>query len=209
VRGALVEVLICYGPDRGAEVTYVLAERWLPKQKRVEEQEAKRFLLRRYLGAFGPATLRDFCKWSGIPAAEASVVWNDAQSELMEVIVDGRAAWLLRRDRAALERAKSKQTVLRLLPSFDAFLLGHAEKDHLVDARQYKKVFRNQGWVSPVVLRDGRAIGTWSHTRGGPQTLLDVKLFGKESRATHALVEKEAASLGGFLGAPVRVRFQR
>jgi len=206
VRGALVEGLICYGPDRDAEVTYVLAERWLPKRKRMDEREAKRFLLCRYLGAFGPATLRDFCKWSGIPAAEASAVWDDIQSELVEVFVDGAPAWLLRRDRAALEHASTEGTVLRLLPNFDAFLLGHAEKDHLVDARHYKKVFRNQGWISPVVLLDGRAIGTWAHSREGRKVQLEVRLFRKAARAVRSLLEEEAVSLGDFLGAPARLR---
>ncbi len=46
-RPALVEGLICYGPDRGQEVTFVRVDQWLPKQKEVDEQEAKQALLRR------------------------------------------------------------------------------------------------------------------------------------------------------------------
>jgi hypothetical protein len=57
---------------------------------------------------------------------------------------------------------------VRLLPAFDAFLLAHATKDHIVDPRFYKRVYRNQGWISPVVLVGGRIAAVWSiqrHTR--------------------------------------------
>lgn len=209
VRPALVEGLICYGPDRGGEVTYSLTDRWLPRQKAVEEREAKRFLLRRYLSAYGPATLRDFCKWSGIPGTEATLAWEDIRSELIEVSLDGAGAWLLRRDRAVLERAALGASTLRLLPSFDSFLLGHAAKAHLVDTEHYKKVYRNQGWISPVVLLDGRVIGTWAHKRSAKKLSVEVRPLEKPSRAIRAAIEAEAASLGDFLETSWQVKYAR
>src|SRR5215469_13533598 len=47
-RPAIIEGLICYGPDRGREATFVRAESWLPKTSVPEEQQAKDFLLRRF-----------------------------------------------------------------------------------------------------------------------------------------------------------------
>src|SRR5262245_27006555 len=46
---AITEGLICYGPDRGRETTYVRVDEWLPRTKPVSEQEAKRTLFRRDL----------------------------------------------------------------------------------------------------------------------------------------------------------------
>jgi len=44
-RAAVVEGLICYGPDRGQESTFVRVDQWLPAQRTVSEHEAKGILL--------------------------------------------------------------------------------------------------------------------------------------------------------------------
>ena len=44
---------------------------------------------------------------------------------------------------------------------FDTFLLAHATKHHLVEPRFYKRVYRNQGWLSPVVIVAGRIVAVW------------------------------------------------
>lgn len=209
VRPALVEGLVCYGPDRGAEVTYVRVDHWLPKQKAVEEKAAKQFLLRRYLGAYGPATLQDFSKWAGIPAGEAKAIWESLGKELVEVSIEGQRAALLGKDRKALADSDAGRPVLRLLPSFDPFLLGHADKSALVSPRFYKRVYRNQGWISPVVLLNGRVIGTWSHARRSKSLLLEVKLFEKPSKTICARIGEEAASLGRFLETSWQVKYSR
>ena len=57
----------------------------------------------------------------------------------------------------------------------DPYLLAHRDKDHLLSAEHYKRVYRNQGWISPVVLIDGSArtdhtvhIGNSHHQFGFP-----------------------------------------
>ena len=75
--------------------------------------------------------------------------------------------------------------------------------------RHYKRVYRQAGWISPVVLLNGRVIGTWSHARRGKGLSLDVALFENASRSTRARIEEEAASLGEFLGAPAEVEYVR
>lgn len=200
-RLALAEGLVCYGPDRGKEVTLVRVDQWLPHQRRVPEQEAKRILSRRYLGAYGPATVRDFSKWSGISMKEATPIWGSLDDELIEVSIEDKKASVLREDYEQLLNASLREPVLRLLPGFDPYLLAHAEKDHLVDGAFYKRVYRNQGWISPVVLLNGRVIGVWSAARRGKGSSFEVELFQKVSKATRAKIEEEATSLGAFLGA--------
>ncbi len=209
VRPAIVEGFVCYGPDRGQEVTFVRVDQWLPKQREVDEREAKQVLLRRYLGAYGPATLRDFSKWSGIPIQEASVAWDSLGEELVEVSLEGKKASMLREDGKPLNDCEPRGPILRLLPSFDPYLLGHVEKDHLVDDSYYERVYRKQWWISPVVLLNGRVIGTWSYARRGKGSSLEVELFERRSKAIHDRIEEEAASLGGFLETSWKVKFNK
>ena len=205
---ALTEGLICYGPESGREITLVRVDRWLPAQKHVGEEEAKRWMLMKYLRAYGPAMLRDFSHWSGIPVNEARKAWEACAGEIAAVAVEGAKAWIAREDMEALADARSEPTV-RLLPAFDPYLLAHAEKDHLVEPRFYKRVFCGLGRVSPVLLLNGMVAGTWSHTRRDDRLLLELRPFGRLVRPVCERIETEAESLGRFLGAEAAVQFSR
>jgi hypothetical protein len=200
-RQAIVEGLVCYGPDRGAETTYVRLDKWLPRLRAVPEREAKRIVLRRYLRAYGPATPQDFARWSGNSMPEVRDTWAECADELADVVCEGREAAVLREDLDALREARLKSPVVRLLPNFDVYLLGHDGKDHLVAPKFYARVYRKAGWVSAAVLADGRVVGTWSPSGVQDRLRVNIELFERISRRVRAGIEEEAAALAGFLGA--------
>lgn len=199
-RPAIIEGLVCYGPQQGNEATLARVDCWLPKSKPVEADEAKRTLLRNYLGAYGPATLRDFSKWSGISIKEATPVWESLQEEMTEVLVEDRSNFILREHAAELEASTLGGRVVRLLPSFDPYLLAHVNADHLVHPRHYKRVYRNQGWISPVILVDGRVAGIWSREGQGRRSSISWELFEKLPKAAHNAIEAESERLIDFSG---------
>ena len=207
-RQALAEGWICYGPEKTSEVTFTRVDQWLPKQRQVTEEEAKQTVLRGFLSSYGPATVQDFSKWSGIPMKEATPVWKSLDDELMQVSIEGKKASILREDYKQISHGDLDEPVLRLLPGFDPYVLAHADKNHLVDSVYYKRVYRNQGWISPVVLLNGRVIGIWSSTRKGKRIALTVELFQRESRIIKSRIDEEAASLGRFLEMEVQVNHQ-
>ena len=66
VQPTMARGLVCFGPNRGPEVTFTRIDRWLPSFKGLpEEVEAEDALVRRYLHSFGPADAEDFWMWSG------------------------------------------------------------------------------------------------------------------------------------------------
>lgn len=207
VRQAIVEGLICYGPDRNREVAVVRVDQWLPEKKEVSEPEAQLILLRRYLSAYGPAAPRDFSKWTGIAAKEVQPVWESLKDELVDVPTEDGKGWILRADYDWLATSRFEGQVLRLLPYFDPYMLGHAGKNHLVDERHYKRVYRKAAWISPVVLLNGRVIGTWSYTRQGKGLTLAIKPFQKFTKVVRNRIEAEAARLGCFLETPWEMKF--
>ena len=107
--------------------------------------------------------------------------------------------WVLRDDLSALKRARLRRPSVRLLPFFDAFLLGHKDKGHLVEAKHYKRVYRPQGWLSPAVLVDGRVRGTWRHERKGRRITLRIEPFRRFSAEVQDAIEGEGQDLGRFL----------
>jgi hypothetical protein len=77
-----------------------------------------------------------------------------------------------------------------------------------VDAAHYKRVYRPAGWLTPVVLVDGRAAGVWSHRRAGAALEIRVEPFRPIPKRVRDAVREEADDLGRFLEAKdVRVRF--
>ncbi len=211
VRQAIVEGLVCYGPERGKETALIRVEQWLPRQKQWAEQAAQQEFLRRYLHAYGPATRRDFAYWSGFSVADARPIWESLGDELIAVPVGKTIGAMRADDWKPMRSSGPRRPAVRLLPNFDSYLLGHADKSQVMDARHYKRVFRSAGWISSVVLVGGRVAGLWSSTGSGRGKRLHVAIepFEKLSSLVRARVEEEAEGLGVFFGLPTEVRFAR
>jgi len=166
------------------------------------KEEAEEILLRWYLRAFGPATAADFALWSGIALTHAREIWARQQADFAPVNVEGWEAAILRDDLPQLAQADFAPPLVRLLPYFDSFLLGHREREHLVGTKHKTKIYRPQGWIAPVVLVDGQVAGVWEHTRDKNGLNVKVTQFGSTSRRTAAGIREEAQNLSHFLGSP-------
>jgi hypothetical protein len=192
--------VVCYGPNRGPQPTFVRGDAWIPRWRDVPPEDAEDELLRRYLRAFGPATASDFADWTGMPLRDARNVWKRQEIKVAQVSVGGRTAAVFHDDLRRLSAARSEPFPVRLLPYFDSYLLGHRDRRHLVALRHHKTVYSTQGWIAPVVLVDGRVAGVWGYTRERNRLLVRVTKFAPLSKRAIAGVREEAESLAGFLG---------
>ena len=189
---------LCFGPSLGTSVRFVRPDQWLGSWREMDELEAEKELLRRYLRVNGPAVRMDFQRWLG---ATRTLAWKAVLPELAEVTVEGRKGWLLAADLDAVRRAEFGDEV-RLLPYFDHYLLTHhTGREHLVGAEHKAKVFRTAGWVTPTVLIRGRVAGTWDLTRDLVTVTEHRRLTARERRG----VAREVERLADFLGAPLRL----
>ena len=192
--------VVCSGPSRGTEPTFVRADAWVPRWRDVSQEDAENELLRRYLRAFGPATPADFAVWTGMSLSDARAIWRRHEAGLVPVSVEGWPAAVLRDDLRRLTAARSEPLPVRLLPYFDSYLLGHKAREHLVALRHHKTVYSTAGWIAPAVLVDGRIAGVWSHTRERNRLLVRVTKFAALSKRTVAGIRDEAERLAGFVG---------
>ncbi len=194
--------VVCYGPNRGHEPTFVRADAWIPHWQDTPREEAEGQLLRMYLQSYGPSTAIDFSLWAGTTLTDARETWAREQAGFAPVDVEGWAAAVLREDLDELAHAGFEHSLIRLLPYFDSFLLGHRARQHLVTVEHQPKVYRAQGWISPVVLVDGRVAAVWKHAQEGNRLRVEVAKFGPVSRSIRAGILEEARDLGRFLGIP-------
>lgn len=198
---------LCSGPPRGQSVTFVRPDRWLGEWKVPDPDEAWREIVRRYLRAYGPASREEFARWWGMQPAPAGGVLKSSGEELTEVTVEGHPAWALADDVPGL-RAGRRPAGVRLLPGFDVYVAGTRPRESLVEPRFEDRVFRQAGWISPVVMVDGMVAGVWKHERGGQRIEVTVEPFGKLASALRRAISDEADRLGRFLGAPATISFR-
>ena len=118
--------------------------------------------------------------------------------------VDGKV--MLAADEEAAAKAEPDGTV-RLLPAFDQYVVGAPRgDDDVVPAKQRARVYRPQGWLSPVLLVDARIAGVWSHESKGDRLVVEVEPFKRLTRDIKAGAETEAEALAGFLGGELELR---
>jgi hypothetical protein len=209
VKQASLQGLVIFGPSRGLEITFVRRDKWLPLIREMPTREAESMLLKRYLHGYGPASLADFAAWSGMTVSDAKPITERIGEEIVEVKVDDKSGLMLRDDLAILKKMDEtmKQHQVRLLPSFDPFMLGHKDKNHLVKKEYYKRVYRKAGWLSPTLLVNGKAEGIWSYKKKGKCLRIAVKPFHKISKDVKDLVEGEARSLARFYDLSSELKF--
>jgi Winged helix DNA-binding domain len=187
------EGLVCRGPDRGGEPTYVRLDDRVPAAEPVDRPEAVARLARRYLAGHGPATAADLAAWSGLPLREARAGLGDLR-DIEEVRIGDTAAYRLPGPSPADDRT------VRLVPAFDEYVLGYRGRALALDPAYARRIQAGGGIVHPAVLVGGRIVGTWRQRRTGDALTVQVEPFGQLPRGTRAALEAEAADLGRFLG---------
>ena len=207
LKPAAYQGYLCFGPSRGQNVTFVRPDQWLGTGRRLDldSDVALKAIGRRYLGAYGPATYGDFALWwgGGAGRGQAKRMLRSLAGEIVEVRIEGEPGWMLAKD-AAQAKTTTDETV-RLLPHFDGYTLHFRPREHLVPARFAARIFRNQGWISPVLLINGIAAGTWALARTGRDFEVRLQPFAPLRQAFLRKIREEADRLGEFLGGRVRI----
>ena len=202
---AAMQAVLCVGPERSdGQSTYVLLDDWVPPARTPAREAALAELARRYFAGYGPATVDDLGAWSGLPMAEARSAVAGAKPSLADVTIKGQPGFVLN-DR--LKHVTSPETEqVRLLPAFDAYLLGYRRRDLAVAPALQRRLQRGGGWLHPAVVVNGRAVAAWSLRKSGDRGRLQVERI---SRAIRAGIEAEVADIGRFLDLPVTLEIAR
>ncbi len=198
---------LCFGPPRGRNVTFVRPDRWLRRRLDADPGAAGRWLVRRYFGAYGPATAVEFGHWIEDPTKARALIRASAD-ELSEVAIEGRRALALTDDLPALQVRRRPRGV-RLLPAFDQYVTGTSPREAFVAPGDLRRVFKRQGFVSPVLLVDGRIEGIWTHERHGDAVRVKVEPFRPLRPTVRADLAGEVERLAAFLGGSPGLVFDR
>lgn len=201
---------LCFGPSQGQNVTFVNPRAWLPEWQAIDPEVALAEIVRRYLCAYGPATVTDFVRWwwGGSGISPAKNIFKAVDSELETVDVEGWQAVALRSTLEPMQALGASKAV-NLLPLFDAYTLGISrDLEPLLPKTHKLRVYRPQGWITAVVLVGGVIKGVWDYKTRGAQTVIAIRPFAPFTAAIKRGVEAEANRLAAFLNTAVRLEYE-
>jgi hypothetical protein len=160
------------GTWRSSLYEYASPSDWLPgvDLESVTQGEARTWLVRRYLVAFGPATPDDVQWWTGLTKGETQEALETIAPGVIEVAIEGTddAHLMLAGDAERLhDFAAPDAPCVFLLPSLDPYIMGYSDRRRFLASEHRKKVFDRAGNAVPTVWVNGRVVGVWGQRKDG------------------------------------------
>jgi hypothetical protein len=202
IMRAELDAIVVSGAMRGKQHTYALLDERAPNAIRLDRDEALAELTRRYFVSRGPATLKDYARWSSLTAGECRTGLAMVRSELDQEQIDGRTYWFGSPSRTP-KRTLSPR--VDLVQGYDEIVMSYSESKDVVAPPAAIPLYRDGHIFLHAILLDGRLIGYWRHDppKGSVtiETSLGRPLEPVEAEALEAAVER----YGRFLGVPAKV----
>ena len=164
---------------------------WCDLGERPDEASAITQLARRWLEAYGPATLDDLQWWTGWTKNRTRAAV--APLDTAEVEVEGWPGVVLADD---IDPVEPPEPWVALLPALDPSAMGWKHRDFALGPHR-ERLFDINGNAGPTVWVDGLIVGGWAQRDDGEVVFSILQDVGAEALAA---VEKQAADLTATLG---------
>jgi hypothetical protein len=157
----------------------------------VTEEQGMELLIRRYLGAFGPASLKDIASWMGMTVGQMRHI---ADGMDLQILRDEVGKPLLDLPDAPLPDPETPAPP-RFLAVWDAALLVHARRTLILPEEFRPLIFNTKTPHSHnTFLLDGQVAGTWRHDDGE----ISLSPLRPLTPAERAALDDEAHRLAAF-----------
>jgi Winged helix DNA-binding domain len=190
--------VLCFGPVRDRKVTYTSPQRWSPGFAPAPGPAAVTWLARSYLRSYGPARPEHFAQWLGAAKPWAATLFETlaAAGEIEPV---GEWGWVDAGDTAFPAQAPRG---LRLLPYFDAYVVGSHPRDLVYPgAAAGRALARRQAGNYPVLLVDGVVGGVWHQRRSGRKLAITVEPLRELTATQRRQLDDEVELVGAVMEA--------
>ena len=191
---------------KGGPAAHVTAEAWLGRP--LDTDPSLDEMVVRYLGAFGPATVKDAQTWSGLTRLDG--VFERLRPRLV-AFRDERGRELFDLPDAPRPDPHAPAPP-RFLPEFDNLILSHADRTRVIADDYRRAIASKNGMVPATVLVDGFVRGTWKAERTRGKATLAIEQFEPLAKEDRDALAEEGEKLLRFLSEPkgaeaVEIRF--
>jgi hypothetical protein len=197
--GTIPLVHVPYPEEAYGRTRYLPAVEWLgpPTPDEADPDLAAAYVARRYLAAFGPASVEDLVSYvgRGRNLARWRAVVKTMADELFTFVDDDGRRLLDLPD--APRPDPDSPAAPRLLARWDSLLLayGTAHRARVLPPAHRTTVITKNADVLPTFLIDGVVAGTWLPKQNGGTQVLDLRPFGRLKVADRDALEAEAERL--------------
>lgn len=151
-------------------------------------------LVRRYLAAYGPASVADAQTWSGL--TRLSEVFDRLDLRTYTDAESGRTLYDLPDITLPDEHT---EVPTRFLPEYDNLLLSHADRSRWIDTATRKSLTLQEVLTRGSTLHNGQATALWKQTKSTKsQATLEIQPIIPLTRPTRTALETEAHNLLAF-----------
>lgn len=192
---AELDRIICSGIPKEKEQTYALLSERVTKKKTLNRNEALAKLAKKYFTSHGPATLQDFIWWSGLPVSDARSALEMVKQNFIPEKIDSQTYWFT----DSMPVPKTKKESVYLLPAYDEFIISYKDRSAALTSEHHKKTISDNGMFWPVIVVNGRVVGTWKRSIKKEVVIVEAKFFHAIEKSVKSLIQKTFERFGDFL----------
>lgn len=170
---AEIDGLICSGKQSGGKPSYTLLEEWTPRTGKITRDEALMKLAGRYFNSRGPASLKDFIWWSGLSAGDSKLALELNRSGLSSEKIENQTYWFS----DSVPDCEPESDIIYLVPAYDEYILSYRDRTAALHSTDNKKAVSSNGVFYPLIVLNGKVIGTWKRNTVKSKLILETSLF--------------------------------
>lgn len=199
---AELSFIICSGKVSGNRQTYALLKDRVHQDGSFSKEEALGMLAKTYFTSHGPATIKDFSWWSGLPVRDIKIALENSGNELESIEVNKTVYWSGKNNIHDIP-----DDFACLLPAFDELIISYTDRSAVLTLADHKKAVSNNGIFRPVVIIRNQVAGLWKAVKSKEKIIIELSLFRKVKKTEKAAIEKAADDYGRFLGKMTEVKY--
>jgi hypothetical protein len=192
---AELDGIVCSGAIKDKKQTYAILSDRVPKTENISREAALVKLAQRYFTSHGPASLRDFVWWSGLPVSDARNALEMVKPDLICENIGNETLWFS----PLIKLAGNDLNHLALLPAFDEFIISYTDRSASLPWIDHKKAVSDNGLFRPIIAINGQVTGIWKRSVIKEKVIIETEFFRPHTSSEKQRIEIEAAKYGVFL----------
>ena len=203
VGWAELDGIICSGPKKGKQFTYALIDEVAPNSKSFSRDESLAKLAEIFFKSRGPATVKDFSKWSGLSMADSRKGLESVKSHFSNETIDGKEYWF-----SSLPKTIPQSPTALLLPNYDEYISSYSDYS-IISTPETRKNLDKIGnalfWNHMII--DGMIVGSWRRVFKPKVVEIEFAPLRNLNDGERIALEQVTRNYGKFLNSKIDLKF--